>query len=333
MTTKVYITRKFPDEALAKIREHCHVRIWDEEDIPVPREVLMQEVADADGLLCMLTEQVDEAVLASAPRLRVVSNLAVGYNNINVAAATSLGIAVTNTPGVLTETTADLAFALLLATSRRLVEASDYLRAGKWKAWSPMQMTGQDVYGATLGIIGMGRIGEAVARRALGFGMKVLYFNRSRKLDSEREYGVTYCELSTLLTESDFVVTLTPHTPETANLIDREQLALMKSTAVLINPGRGGIVNEAALYEALAGGQIWAAGLDVFEHEPVSPDHPLLTLPNVVALPHIGSASVQTRKKMAMMAAQNVILGVTGRMPNELVNPEVEAAFLARWSV
>ncbi|MDF2962099.1 MAG: ghrB 1 [Paenibacillus sp.] len=322
---KIYITRKLPDEALQVIKKHCEVSIWDEEDIPVPREVLQEELKDADGVLCLLTERIDEQLLENAPRLKVISNMAVGYNNIDVAAATKRGIAVTNTPGVLTETTADLTFALLLATSRRLIEASDYLRNGQWKTWSPMQMTGQDIYGATLGIIGMGRIGESVAKRASGFDMELLYYNRSRKPEAEKAYNMTYCDMDTLLRKSDFIVVLTPYSPETVNLIDREQFALMKNTAVLINTARGGIVNEDALYEALTGGKIWAAGLDVFETEPLSPSHRLLTLPNVVALPHIGSASIQTRTKMAMLAADNLVLDVTGQKPLHLVNPEAAA--------
>ncbi|NOU91641.1 D-glycerate dehydrogenase [Paenibacillus sp. LMG 31456] len=320
---KIYITRKLPEAALAKIKQHCDVSIWDEEDTAVPREVLQEQLKDADGLLCLLTERIDEQLLEAAPNLKVISNMAVGYNNIDVEAATKRGIAVTNTPGVLTETTADLTFALMLATSRRLIEASDYLRQGQWKTWSPMQLTGQDIYGATLGIIGMGRIGESVAKRAKGFDMELLYYNRSRKLEAEKTYGMTYADMDTLLSQSDFIVVLTPYSPETVNLIDREQFARMKHTAVLINTARGGIVNEDALYDALTGGRIWAAGLDVFETEPLQPSHRLLKLPNVVAMPHIGSASIKTRTRMAMLAAENLILGVSGTRPLHLVNPEI----------
>jgi glyoxylate reductase len=320
---KVYITRKIPVEVLNKIREICEVRMWEEEDIPVPREILEREVAEVDGLYCLLTESIDEDLLNKANHLRVVSNMAVGYNNIDVAAATKRGIMVTNTPGVLTETTADLTFTLLMATARRLVESSDYLRSGNWKTWSPMQLTGQDVYGATLGIIGMGRIGEALVKRAKGFDMKVLYHNRSRKPEAEKELGLEYTDMETLLRESDFVCVLTPFTPETINMMDREQLSIMKKTSILINTARGGIVNEEALYDALKNGTIWAAGLDVFEHEPISLDHPLLTLPNVVTLPHIGSASIKTRLKMANLAADNLLQALNGEVPINLVNKDV----------
>ncbi|TDF98855.1 2-hydroxyacid dehydrogenase [Paenibacillus piri] len=326
MMKKVYVTRKLPEAVLQSLRQQCEVTLWDEEDTPVPREVLLERLSDADGLLCLLTERIDEELLNAAPNLKVVSNMAVGYNNIDVAAATKRGIAVTNTPGVLTETTADLTFALLLATSRRLIEASDYLRKGDWKTWSPMQLTGLDIYGATLGIIGMGRIGEAVAKRAAGFDMNILYYNRSRKPEAEKSLGIVYADMDTLLGSSDFIVVLTPYSPETVNLIGAEQFALMKRTAVLINTARGGIVNEDALYEALTCGRIWAAGLDVFESEPIAPNHRLLGLPNVTALPHIGSASVQTRTKMAMLAVQNLALAVNGQKPKHLVNPEIAAA-------
>ncbi|ARK28655.1 2-hydroxyacid dehydrogenase [Halalkalibacter krulwichiae] len=320
MKPKVYITRKIPNEALEKIKETCEVTMWNEEDQPVPREVLKKEIVDVDGIYCLLTESIDEELLSLAKNLKVISNMAVGYNNIDVQAATEKGVMVTNTPGVLTETTADLTFALLMATARRLIESSDYLRDGKWQTWSPMQLTGQDIYGATLGNIGLGRIGEAVARRANGFGMNVLYHNRSRKIEAEQEFDLTFVDKETLLKESDYVVVLTPYSPETHNLIDTLELELMKNTAVLINTSRGGIVNEDALYQALKEEKIWAAGLDVFEDEPVSLDHPLLTLPNVVVLPHIGSASKKTRTKMANMAAEHLLHALQGKKPTYLVN-------------
>lgn len=315
MKPRIYITRKLPEIVMSELREVCEVCMWEKEDVPVPREVLVREVARAEGLLTMLTDGVDEALLSLSPRLRVVSNMAVGYNNIDVKAAHRRNIIVTNTPGVLTETTADLTFALLMATARRLVEASDYLRQGQWKTWSPMLLTGQDIYGATLGIIGLGRIGEALARRACGFDMKVLYYNRNRKLEAEKTLGVEYVPLDTLLTRSDFVSIMTPYTSETKNLIDQDELARMKPSAILINTARGGIVNEAALYDALKSGAIWGAGLDVFEEEPVRLDHPLLTLPNVVTLPHIGSASIQTRLSMARLAVTNLMEAIQGRNP------------------
>lgn len=323
MKPKVLVTRAIPEAALQLLEDACELKVWPHADIPADREFVENEIADVDGLYCLLTEQVDEELLSKAKKLKVISNMAVGYNNIDVQAATRRGIMVSNTPGVLTETTADLAFALMLATARRLVEASDFLRKGEWSTWSPMLLTGQDVYGATLGIIGMGRIGEAVARRARGFDMKVLYHNRSRKLEMEQEYGFEYAELNQLLAQSDFVMILVPFSSETTNLITMEQLRLMKKTAVLINVARGGIVNEADLFEALKNKVIWAAGLDVFDSEPVPMDHPLLTLPNVVTLPHIGSASIKTRLRMAQLAAENLLQGLTVGRPKYLVNPEV----------
>jgi glyoxylate reductase len=316
---KVYITRRLPDEIIAKIKKECEIRIWDETDIPVPREVLEKEIADVEGLFCLITETVDRGLLEKAPQLKVVSNMAVGYNNIDIKAAKEKGVTVTNTPGVLTETTADLTFALLMATARRLIESSDYLREGSWKTWSPMQLTGQDIYGATLGIIGMGRIGAALAKRAKGFDMNVLYHSRSRKLSLEEDLSMKFAELDSLLKESDFVCIMTPSTPETINLISARELSLMKKTAILINTARGGIVNEDDLYCALKNGEIWAAGLDVFEQEPISLDHPLLSLPNVVTVPHIGSASINTRMKMADLAAENLLLALRNQIPKHVV--------------
>jgi glyoxylate reductase len=301
----------------------CEISMWEEEDIAVPRVVLEQEMAKAKGILCLLTETIDESLLENASSLKVISNMAVGYNNIDVKAATARRIMVTNTPGVLTETTADLTFALLMATARRLIEAAEFLRANRWKTWSPMMLTGQDVHSSTLGIIGFGSIGQAVARRAKGFNMNVLYYNRSRKPEAEAKLGAMCTDLETLLKVSDFVCILTPYNPETKNLIGKEQLALMKNTAVLINSARGGIVNEEALYQALKNREIWAAGLDVFEDEPVPLSHPLLELPNVVTLPHIGSASVNTRTRMAFLAAENLIKALSGVRPSHLVNPEL----------
>ncbi|WP_197081001.1 2-hydroxyacid dehydrogenase [Gordoniibacillus kamchatkensis] len=322
---KIVITRQLPQEAMALLRAHADTVEWPHAEQPASRSFLEEHIGDADGVVCLLTERIDAALLARAPRLKAVGTMSVGYNHIDVKAATERGVLVTNTPDVLTETTADLAFALLMATARRLVEASDYLRRGQWTTWSPLQLTGMDVFGATLGIIGMGRIGEAVARRAQGFGMNVLYHNRSRKPEAEERLGLTYAELPRLLSESDFVVVLTPYTPQTAGLIRKEQLQLMKPTAVLINIARGGIVDEADLYDALRSGSLWAAGLDVFETEPVPASHPLLTLPNVVTLPHIGSASVRTRTQMALLAAEGVLQALAGQRPRHVVNPEAYA--------
>ena len=316
---KIYITRKLPEEIVAPLRKDYEVRMWEKEEIPVPRNVLEKEMEDADGLLCLLTETIDAALMDKAPRLKIIANMAVGFNNIDVHTAMKKGIQVTNTPGVLTETTADLTFALMMAVARRLVEATDYLKDGKWKTWSPMQLTGLDVFGATIGIIGMGRIGEALAKRAKGFGMELLYYNRSRKQQLEQSLGIVYSPMEDLLRRSDFVCIMLPLTEETNNLIDAKELSLMKETAVLINTARGGIVNEKALYEALKNRRIWGAGLDVFVDEPVSENHPLLELPNVMALPHIGSASVATRMKMARLAAKNLKEALEGRTPENLV--------------
>lgn len=312
-----------PEDILETIANECEMKVWPEEDIPVPRGVLEKEMQDVDGVLTLLTENIDAELLENAPNLKIISNMAVGYNNIDVEEATKKGVLVTNTPGILTETTADLTFALLMMTARRLEEASQFLRQGKWKTWSPMLLTGQDIYGATIGIIGMGRIGEAVAKRAKGFDMKILYYNRSRKPEVEEKYAAQFCELEDLLAESDYVCILTPYTPETHNLIGKRELALMKKTGILINTARGGIVDEKALFEALVNQEIYAAGLDVFEEEPIPLDHPLLQLPNCVTLPHIGSATIKTRRGMAQLATENLLQGLKGGQPPHCVNPQV----------
>lgn len=308
----IYITRKLPLEIVDKLSRQFHVKMWSEENVPVPRDVLLKEIEEIDGLICLLTEKIDEEVLSKAKQLRVISNIAVGYNNIDIGLATEKGIVVTNTPGVLTETTADLTFALLMAAARRVVEGSDFLRSGEWGAWSLMQMTGQDIYGATLGIIGLGRIGEALVKRAKGFDMNVLYYNRTRKQEKEEKLGIHYREMRDLLKEADFVCLLLPYSPEVHHLIGKEELSLMKRTAILINTARGGIVDEEALYDSLKNGEIWGAGLDVFEQEPIPMNHPLLSLSNVVTLPHIGSASLKTRMRMAYLAADNMLSVLAG---------------------
>ncbi|MGG1573453.1 2-hydroxyacid dehydrogenase [Fictibacillus sp. NRS-1165] len=320
MRPTIYITRLLPKDVIDKLSIDLNVRMWEEEEIPVPREILLREIKNADGLLCLLTDMVDEEVINEATRLKIISNMAVGFNNIDIHSAQKKGIIVTNTPGVLTETTADLTFALLMATARRLMYASDFLRKGEWGAWSPMQHTGQDIYGATLGIVGLGRIGEALVKRAKGFNMNVLYYNRTRKYDKERELGIHFRELRELLRQADYVCLLLPFSDEIYHLIGKEELSLMKSNAVLINTARGGIVDEEALFDALKNGEIWAAGLDVFEEEPVPSDHPLLSLPNVVTLPHIGSASVQTRMNMANLAADNILNVLNEKKPITPVN-------------
>jgi glyoxylate reductase len=317
----IYITRKLPDEITDKLSSHFHVRMWKEENVPVPRDVLLREIEDVDGLICLLTEKIDEEILSQAKQLKVISNIAVGFNNIDIDCAARKGIVVTNTPGVLTETTADLTFTLLMAAARRVVEGSDFLRSGDWGAWSLMQMTGQDIYGATLGIIGLGRIGEALVKRAKGFDMNVLYYNRTRNPEKEEKLGILYREMKDLLQQADFVCLLLPYSAEVHHLIGKEELSLMKRNAILINTARGGLVDEAALYQSLKNGEIWAAGLDVFEQEPVPIDHPLLSLPQVVTLPHIGSASVKTRMRMAHLAADNMVNVLTG---GEAITPVIE---------
>jgi len=319
MKPVIYITRKLPEEVIAPLKEKFDVRMWESASEAVPREILLKEVAEADALWSVLADSIDREVFDAATKLKVVSNLAVGFNNIDIEAAKEKGISVTNTPDVLTETTADLAFALILASARRITEAERELRKGNWTSWSVMDYTGMDVGGATLGIIGMGRIGEAAARRAKGFNMNVIYHNRTRKPEAEEEHGFEYADLDTLLEESDIVLIFAPLTPETKNMIGEKELAKMKKTGILINVARGGIVNEVALYNALTDGTIWAAGLDVFEVEPVPLDHPLLTLPNVTVLPHIGSASIRTRYVMMELNRNAITDVLEGRKPKNKV--------------
>ncbi len=311
------MTRKVAKEAMNLLATIATVEVWDQE-YPVPRDILLEKAKRSDGLYVMLSDRIDRELIDAAPHLKVVSTLAVGYDNIDVEACKKRGIVVTNTPDVLTDATADLAFGLLMAAGRRFVEANRVLMNGEWKTWSPYFMAGQRIHGATIGIIGMGRIGEAVAKRASGFDMRILYHNRSRKVEAEETYGATYCSLPDLLCESDYVVLLTPLTEETKGLMGAEQFAMMKSTAVFINASRGATVDEMALYQALKQETIWAAGLDVFQQEPIPTDHPLLSLPNVVALPHIGSATYETRDRMAMLVSQNLVAVLSG---DEAVTP------------
>ncbi|UTT42842.1 2-hydroxyacid dehydrogenase [Exiguobacterium aurantiacum] len=315
MKKRIYITRRLPEEAVAPLRDKYEVQMWEEEAKSVPRDVLLKEASSAHALWTMLSDTIDREVIEQAPQLEVISNLAVGYNNIDIEAAKERGIIVTNTPDVLTETTADLAFGLMMMTARRLGEAERDLRAGEWKSWTPMGYVGMDLYRAKLGIIGMGRIGEAVARRARGFDMDVLYHNRTRRHESESMYGFVYAELDELLEQSDFVVVLAPLTEETRGMLGADEFAKMKETAVFINVARGEIIDEKALYEALKERRIWAAGLDVFAKEPVAMDHPLLTLPNVTTLPHIGSASIKTRLAMMALNRDAIVNVLEGEEP------------------
>jgi glyoxylate reductase len=317
----VLVTRLIPQAILDQMAAAAALRIWEEADRPIPRERLLEWIPGCAGLYCLLTDRVDAAVLdAAGPGLRVVSNMAVGYDNIDVAACTARGIAVGNTPGVLTETTADLTVALLLAAARRIVESADFVRAGEWQTWSPMGLTGQDVYGSTVGIVGLGRIGQAVARRLRGFDCRILYYDPTPSPEAD-SLGAEYADMETLLTESDVVTLHCPLTPETHHLIDAATLRKMKPTAALINTSRGPVVDQAALFDALREGVIAAAGLDVTDPEPIAPDDPLLALPNCVVLPHIGSASVATRTRMAQIAADNLLAGLRGEPLPHCVNP------------
>nr|WP_309100285.1 D-glycerate dehydrogenase [Fredinandcohnia onubensis] len=318
----VFITRKLSENAIQPLMEIADVHIWNEEEKAVPREILLEEVKKADALLTMLSDKVDKDLLDAAPKLKVIANLAVGYDNIDVEYAKQKGIAICNTPDVLTDTTADLAFALLLSTARRVVEAAEFVKKGEWKSWSPLLLAGSDVHHKTIGIVGMGKIGEAVAKRAKGFDMNILYHNRSRNVVAEERIGASYASFDELIETSDFIVCLTPLTDETRGLFNKESFMKMKNSSVFINVSRGPVVDEDALYQALVNGEIAAAGLDVFEQEPVDADHPLLTLPNVVALPHIGSSSTETREKMMKLCCENIELVLINQQPKTLVNKE-----------
>jgi glyoxylate reductase len=321
----VFVSRRIPDDGLDLIREACDLELWDDE-LPPPRAELLRAVAGCEGILTLLTDRVDDELLdAAGPQLRVVSDLAVGYDNVDVPACTRRRIAVGNTPGVLTETTADLAFALLMAGARRIAEGDRLVRAGGWRTWGPLAFLGTDVHGSTLGIVGFGRIGQAVARRAAGFGMTLLYAGRHRAAPGEEAAagGASFVPLDELLARSDFVSLHVPLGPATRHLIGAAELRRMKPTAILINTARGPVVDQAALYEALRDGVIGGAALDVTDPEPMPGDDPLLTLDNCLVVPHIASASRATRGRMAAMAAANLIAGVRGeRLPNP-VNPEI----------
>jgi gluconate 2-dehydrogenase len=325
MRSKVLVTREVFDETLAFLGQHCEVDS-NQEDRALDTEGLAKRLADKDGVMCALTDRIDGNLLARCPRLKVVANIAVGYNNIDLAACTARGIMATNTPGVLDDSTADLAWALMLGAARRLTELERRVRAGEWTGWRLKQWLGVDVHHATLGILGMGRIGQAIARRAAGFEMKVLYHNRTRIApDVEKKLNATFVGKDELLRQSDFVVLQVPYSPETHHLIGARELALMKPTAILINSTRGGVVDDAALIAALQSGVIRAAGLDVFENEPrLNPD--FLKLDNAVLMPHIGSSTEATRRAMAMTAARNLVAALSGDRPPNLLNPRKNRA-------
>ncbi len=320
MKPTIVITREIFDDVIDYLRQHCDVDS-NQADVPYTTEALAAKLAGRDGLMCALTDRVDAALIARVPQLKAVANIAVGYNNIDVPACTARGIKVTNTPGVLDDSTADLAFALMLSTARRLTEVESYIRKGEWTGWKLKQWLGVDVHHATLGIIGMGRIGQAIAKRAAGFDMKVIYCNRHRVApEIEQRLSATHASMDELLSRSDFIILQMPYSPATHHLIGAAQLAKMKPSAILINSTRGGVVDDAALIEALKNGTIRAAGLDVFENEPkLNPA--FLELKNVVLAPHIGSSTEATRRAMAMLAAKNLVAALSGQQPPNWVNP------------
>lgn len=323
MKPRVYIARELPDEVSAYLAEHCDVRSW-RGDEPITPGQLAEEIGDAEGLLVTGTA-IDEGVLRAAPQLKVISNLSVGYNNVDVALLKARDIVATHTPYVLDETVADLAFALILSTARRVAELDRFVKAGRWQQGQDAELFGVDVHHAKLGIIGMGRIGEAIARRAkLGFLMDVVYYNRNPKPDVEAKLGIAYSSLDELLRTSDYVLLMTPLTPHTRHLMGEAEFALMKSSAIFINVSRGETVNEQALVRVLNDKRIYGAGLDVYEREPIDGDHPLLGMDNVVTLPHLGSATAATRLNMAYAAARNLVHALRGEEPVHIV-PELQS--------
>lgn len=325
MTNKprVFVTRRIHPEVAARLAEAAQVEIWPGSD-PPSKQVLLEKMPAIDGLVTMLTDPIDEEVIAAGgPNFKVISQMAVGYDNIDLTAATRRGIPVGHTPGVLTETTADFTWALLMAAARRVVEADSEVRSGMWQPWGPDVLTGMDIYGKTIGIIGMGRIGTAVAQRAKGFSMRVLYHDNNRNPEAEESLVAEYCSLDDLLSRSDFVSLHMYYSPETHHLIDRNRLEQMKPTAVLVNTARGQVVDSDALTWALQTGKIAAAGIDVFEPEPIPAEHPILKLKNLVITPHIASASKETRLRMAKIAAENLIAGLEKEQMIHCANPQV----------
>lgn len=317
----VAVTRAIPESGLDLLREHVDIRLWDK-DTPPNAEELDSLLEGVDGMLALLSERIDGELLDRHPNVRFVSNFAVGFDNIDVAACTQRGVIVTNTPGVLTKATAEFAFALMVAAARRIPEAVDYVRDGNWVTWGPKLLLGQQILGATLGIVGFGRIGQGMARMASGFGMRVLVNNRRQDPKLAAKFDVTFVDFIDLLKESDFVSLHVALTPETHHLISTRELQLMKKTAILINAARGPVVDTDALVAALSEGEIFAAGLDVTDPEPLPADHPLVSMPNAIIVPHIASATVQTRNAMSSLAARNVVEIISGRRPSAVVNPD-----------
>mgnify|MGYP001234830045 CR=1 FL=1 len=321
MSKRVFITRDL--KRLKPIYPtDWQVRSWHSPDQAVTREELERRLPDTEGLLCMLTDVIDEDLLDRAPHLRVIATLSVGYDHVDVEQCSKRGILVCNTPDVLTETTADLVFSLLLATARRIPEADRVVRENRWQGWSPLFLAGQDVHGKTIGIIGLGRIGLAVARRAMGFKMRILYHNRRPSSERASAVGAEYCQLDELLRRSDYVCLLAPLNETSRGMIGERELELMKPGSYLINAARGALIDEMALVRALKAGRIAGAGLDVYAQEPLPADHPLRECPNVVLLPHIGSASVETRAAMAQLCVDSISAVLEGKCPDNVVNPE-----------
>ena len=320
---EIYITRELPERGLNIIKKHFDAEVWPEY-APPPKKTIMEKAKNVDALVSLLSDKIDAEVFNASPKLKIVSQLAVGFDNIDIPEATKRGIYVTNTPEVLTDTTADFAWLLLMAVARRIVEADKYVHTGQWKVgWHPAMLTGRDIHHTTIGIVGAGRIGYAMAKRAKGFDMNILFYDVIPRPEMEKDFGAEKTDLDTLLKESDFVSLHVPLMKETHHLINAEKLKLMKKTAYLINNARGPVVDEKALYEALKNGQIAGAGLDVFEQEPTPLDNPLLKLDNVVVAPHISSASLETRAKMSEIVADNLVSFFEGKKPPNLVNPDV----------
>jgi glyoxylate reductase len=322
---RVFVTRIIPEKGLELIRKVADAEIWPEET-PPPYEVLLAKVQGIEGMVTLLTDQIDAQLMdAAGPKLKVISQMAVGYDNIDIAAASERGISVGHTPGVLTETTADFAFALLMTAARRIVEGVAYVREGRWQTWGPTLLMGSDVHGATVGLVGFGRIGQAMARRAAGFGMRILFFDPSTAAEVARDLGAEPVAFDELLQRSDFVSLHVPLTGDTEHMIGARELALMKSAAILVNTARGAVVDSQALYQALKQGTIAYAALDVTEPEPIESDNPLLGLENCIIVPHIASSSRATRTKMATMAAANLVAGLKGERLPHCVNPQVQS--------
>ncbi|OYT28629.1 MAG: D-glycerate dehydrogenase [Thermofilum sp. ex4484_82] len=321
---KVYVTRIIPEPGLEILKKYVDIELHESKEWPPSREEVLEKIKDKDGLLCLLTDKIDAEVMDAAPNLKVISTYSVGYDHIDIEAATKRGIYVTHTPGVLTDAVAEFTVGLLLAVTRRVLEADRTIRANEWnKPWNPFFLTGPELKGKTLGIIGFGRIGVAVAKKVQGFEMNVIYYDVYRKEDVEKELGVKYVDLETLLKTSDFVSLHVPLMKETYHMIGEKELKMMKPTAYLINTARGAVINTDALIKALEEGWIAGAALDVFEQEPLPPNHPLTKFKNVVLAPHIASATIEARQRMAELAANNLVAVLKGEMPPALVNKDV----------